>query len=366
MNVAEETKMMRGDDMSTIAVFGAEHLRQISGSKMYYAHRVDLQEGLVRLATQSEGPGVPVKILYNVTAASYDPDAGTVALQDGSIHSADLIVAADGVHSLAPHYVLNTDLYDPSHTGTTIIRFMLSSESIRSDPLTKHLAETPGQFIFYVGPDRQRWLLQYPVRDNTEQNFGMYSLTNKDSAEDQALRFKCDRDSLRRELEGFHETIQGLSSKTTEILPIWKLVERPPLPTWKSGRLVLIGDAAHPMLPNQGMGAGMAIEDGGALGVVFTDMEGNTSKTAIEERLELFERVRKGRASVVQLISHCPYFEDGPKIMWPELVKQMPADKLPKASGAETRDWLFGYDVLSDSRRVLDEYLERQSVHASL
>ena len=149
----------------------------------------------------------------------------------------------------------------------------------------------------------------------------MYSLTNRDSAEDQALRFKCDRDSLRRELDGFHETIQGLSSKTTEILPIWKLVERPPLPTWKWGRLVLIGDAAHPMLPNQGMGAGSAMEDSGALGVMFSDVHGNTSKSAIEERLELYERVRKGRASVVQLISHCPYFEDGVKIMWPELVK---------------------------------------------
>ena len=44
----------------------------------------------------------------------------------------------------------------------------------------------------------------------------------------------------------------------------------------------------------------------------------------------------------------------------------MPADELPKASGDQTRDWLFGYDVLEDSRRVLDEYLERRSVSASL
>jgi salicylate hydroxylase len=358
MNVAEVTKFIKGDTMETIAQFDAEELRELSGSNMYYAHRVDLQAGLVNLATRSEGRGVPVKIQYNAEVVLYDPDVGTVTLEDGSMHGADLIIAADGVHSLAPGYLDNPDSLQLSHTGTTIIRFMLSSEDIQSDLITKHLAEIPGQFTFYIGPDRQRWLLQYPVRNNTEQNFGMYSLTNKDTAEDQALRFNGDRDSLRRELEGFHETIKGLSSKTSNILPIWKLVERPPLPTWRRGRLVLIGDAAHPMLPNQGMGAGSAIEDSGALGVIFSRMSSNTSEEAVEERLAVFERVRKGRASVIQLISHCPYFEDGVKIMWQELIKHMPAEKLPVSTGARTRDWLFSYDVLKDSQRALDDYLE--------
>ena len=172
---------------------------------------------------------------------SYDAEARSITLEDGTDHTADLVVAADGVHSLAPRYVLGRN-WEAEHTGTTIIRFMLSSESIFSDPQTSHLLEMKGEFKFYVGPDRQRWLLQYPVRGNSEQNFGMYSLTNNDHDVDaQDFRFKCDRDSLRRELEGFHDSVLALVDKTVDILPIWKLPERDPLPTWYRGKLVVIG-----------------------------------------------------------------------------------------------------------------------------
>ncbi len=118
----------------------------------------------------------------------------------------------------------------------------------------------------------------------------------------------------------------------------------------------LCRDAAHPMLPNQGQGAGMAIEDSGALGVVFGDMI-DTSTHSISERLSLFQKVRKGRASVVQLISHVPYFEDAVKIMYPHLVEHLPPEKLPSPGSKNIRAWLFSYNVLDDSAQVLDEFL---------
>ena len=123
--------------------------------------------------------------------------------------------------------------------------------------------------------------------------------------------------------------------------------------------LYLGRDAAHPMLPNQGQGAGMAIEDSGALGVIFSNMT-DTSARSISERLALFQTVRKGRASVVQLISHVPYFEDAVKIMYPQIIEHLPAEKLPSSGSKNIRAWLFSYNVMEDSAQALDEFLHGQ------
>lgn len=71
----------------------------------------------------------------------------------------------------------------------------------------------------------------------------------------------------------------------------------------KTLRLVLIGDAAHPMLPNFGQGAGMAIEDAAVLGVLFSHVR---DVSEIPHRLELFEHARLARVSAVQILSRIP------------------------------------------------------------
>jgi 2-polyprenyl-6-methoxyphenol hydroxylase-like FAD-dependent oxidoreductase len=76
-----------------------------------------------------------------------------------------------------------------------------------------------------------------------------------------------------------------------------KMMDLQALPFWVKGRLVLIGDAAHPMPPYQGQGRSMALEDALALGVV---LESDTQGSEIHERLRLFERVRYARATLVQ------------------------------------------------------------------
>ena len=272
------------------------------------------------------------------------------------------------MHSKCPRHILGYG-FDATSSGTTVVRFMLPSASIKADPQTAHLIERDGQSNIYISSDRRRYLLQYPLRDNTEQNFTMYSI--KDSRDDmdaQVLRFRCDQDSLRTELEGFHESILALVPKTAQILPVWKLVERAPLPVWYRQRLLVIGDAAHPMLPNQAQGAGMAVEDAGALSIIFSQMA-DTSATAIMDRLALFQQIRKSRASVVQLLSSVPYFENGVKRMWPQLLEHLPAEALPGFGGAvDVRPWLFRYDILEESRRLLDQYLQSkaaQSTHSA-
>ena len=359
IDVAEEFLMVKGDTFEEMLRFDPKEYEQMAqGHRQYYAHRIDLQEALVDMATRDDGDGIPVKIIFGASVASYVADEGNVTLEDGTTHTADLVIAADGVHSIAPKHVLGSADYEVAQTGTTIIRFMLPSAKILSDPKTAPLIKNSGRFSWFVGPDRERWLLQYPVRNNTEQNYGMYSrVNNKHDVDAQVLRFKCDHDSLKKELEGFNDSILALVPKTSEILPIWKLQERPPLPAWSRGKLLVVGDAAHPMLPNQGQGAGMCIEDAGGLYVLFSQMS-DISPSQIADRLRLFTSLRRPRASVVQLLSHCPYFEDAVKIMYNELVKYMSPRDLPTAGDrGDIRRWLFRYDILSEAKAALKEYL---------
>ncbi|KAK3054076.1 hypothetical protein LTR09_004854 [Extremus antarcticus] len=126
-------------------------------------------------------------------------------------------------------------------------------------------------------------------------------------------------------------------------LKLYKLLYRPPLSRWTKGRACLIGDAAHPMLPHQGQGGGMSIEDAGALGVLLSDVQ---SRDAVPARLELFQSMRYSRASAVQIFSN--YGQDQAHKMEEE-ARPFCSGKVP-TSQAEFHQWLFSYDVLQDAR----------------
>lgn len=353
--------MFNGSTMDQIvtAFIDAEH-EKMSGAKQRYAHRVDLQQGLLELATGNGKAGVPATVTYNANVVEYIPEEGTIVLETGYRQSADLVIAADGVHSLAPSYVLQAPV-PLRDTGTTIVRFMLPTDAMVADPECSDMVQE-GQFCFWIHPDRKRYLLQYPVRDNTEQNFGMYSIKDTSrEADEQVMRFECDRSSLEKELEGFHPSILALVTKTKAILPVWKLEDRVPLKTWHRKRLLLVGDAAHPMLPNQGQGAGMCIEDAGALGLIFRDML-HASEAEICQRLQALEAVRRGRASVVQLVSRVPYYENAVELMHKELQDYLPKKALPGSGGSrDFKSWLFEYDLAEDCRKTMKEYIDEKS-----
>ena len=76
----------------------------------------------------------------------------------------------------------------------------------------------------------------------------------------------------------------------------WALYDREPLPSWTRGRLSLLGDAAHPMLPHLGQGANQSIEDGMALATIMAGADRSTAAAA----LVAYERLRRERVAQVQ------------------------------------------------------------------
>ena len=103
-------------------------------------------------------------LITNAAVESYDAHAGTVTLADGSTLRADLVVAADGVHSRANKYVLGHEV-PAVPSDTTVIRFMISSETIRQDPKTALLlARGDTHCSIYTAADSLRWLVRYSCR----------------------------------------------------------------------------------------------------------------------------------------------------------------------------------------------------------
>lgn len=131
----------------------------------------------------------------------------------------------------------------------------------------------------------------------------------------------------------------------------WPLLNGSTLNRWVSGNLVILGDAAHPMLPYMSQGAAMAVEDAAALARVLSKME---SPAQLKEALGVFEKVRIKRTGQMHraslLNSQLWHIADGPwqeardAAMEPE-VKGVPFSHSPNQwSDPATQMWCYGYD----------------------
>jgi salicylate hydroxylase len=134
----------------------------------------------------------------------------------------------------------------------------------------------------------------------------------------------------------------------------WPLLYRDPIPTWFKAKLVLVGDAAHPMLPHQGQGGAQAIEDAVALGVMLSDVTKQSlaqDPQLLSKRLELFQKVRSRRAASIQIFSNQGQ-DEAEKVI--DLVRPYVDGPIP-TNPQEFMVYNFGYDVEQHSLRVLQE-----------
>ncbi|RHZ63413.1 putative salicylate hydroxylase [Aspergillus thermomutatus] len=297
---ARRTMVIPGTSLTSKVGVDCSHFAETYGAPWYLAHRVDLHSELRRLATTLDAPGMPVEIMLRSEVVSFDAENGSVTLSDGSIHRADLVVAADGVHTTAIHQVIGHATPAVS-TGSAAFRFLIPTEEIQQDPETAKLLED-GVMRIYVAEGVRR-LIWYSCADNTVENFVGLHMDDRNDGQKEDWDLSADVNDVLAQYHDFHPTLLKIIKKATSIKR-WPLLYRDPIPTWTRGRLVLIGDAAHPMLPHQGQAGAQAIEDAGALGELFASMPDHPTQDEIRTRLALFEKVRINRASVIQIFSN--------------------------------------------------------------
>lgn len=134
------------------------------------------------------------------------------------------------------------------------------------------------------------------------QNFVIYDIADANQTPSPDWIKKADRTMALKLLqrEGFDDSVQEIVRCSDEHdMYLWKVGDRDPLPKLQAGRLVVLGDAAHPMRPDHGQGASQAVEDAGVLGVMME----NASGPEVPGRLRMWEALRKPRVAVTQLCS---------------------------------------------------------------
>ncbi|GGE04037.1 monooxygenase [Aureimonas endophytica] len=242
-----------------------------------------------------------------LTSVEDDGSGVDLTFADGTRHRADIVVGADGINSRIRETLLGEE--KPNYSGwvghrALIDRDRLARTGFTFEPCVKWWS-------------RDRHMMAYDTMGNGREYYYVTGVPHPAWDFDGAS-VPSSRDEMREAFAGYHPTVQALIEATTEVSK-WPLLNRNPLPLWSRGRMVLLGDACHPMKPHMAQGAAMAIEDGAMLARCL----GETGLSDFATGFRLYEANRRERASRVQAVSNAN--------TWLR-TQEDPA-------------WVFGYDI---------------------
>jgi salicylate hydroxylase len=283
-------------------------------------HRADLLDLLAA--------GLPAGIVHTGHRAVGFEQGGELArvtFANGATAQADVVVGADGIHSeLRPHVFPPST---PVFHGTISYRGLVRSERLKGWPMDC--------WQMWAGPSKH--FLVFPVRHGTMVNYVGFVPADEEMKESWSA--PGDPAVLRREFEGWDPRI-GRVLEQVESTFRWALYDREPLPTWTKGRLTLLGDAAHPMLPHLGQGANQSIEDGIALATILAQVDAS----AVPAALLAYERLRRERVAEVQIGAR----KHGLRV--DSAYDDLGLRDAELAAHAEFRRQLYSYDVVPHAR----------------
>ena len=219
--------------------------REIYGAPYMRLHRWDLQHALITRL----GEAAPDALRLGSHVAGLAPHEGHVDMTfaDGRVEAADLVVAADGIRSTIRERLFNPA--PPVFTGFVAWRGLVATAD-----LPRHLHESAVAF------GQGRHINRYLVRRGELLNF--VAVAQRDRWEAEGWTIPAPLDEFLEEFSSFDEGTRTVISRPVRGQVFkWGLFGRPWLDQWSCGRIVLLGDAAHPMLPFLGQGAANAIED---------------------------------------------------------------------------------------------------------
>jgi 6-hydroxynicotinate 3-monooxygenase len=251
------------------------------GAPYLIMHRGDFQS---RLAAE-----LPADIvLYDKRLVGIEPAGALVRLSfaDGTSATADIAIGADGVNSRVRELIVGVE--PPTYSGHVAYRAIFPTRLVGDLKVADSTK--------WWGPDRH-FIVYYLTRARDE----IYFVTGApDPAWDHDASFvSVEMDEVIETFAGFHEDVRRLIAACPRATK-WPLLERKPQAVWSEDRVVLLGDACHPMKPHMGQGAGMAIEDAAML-FRCLDFSGGADP---EGAFRLYEANRFARTSKVQTESH--------------------------------------------------------------
>jgi salicylate hydroxylase len=234
---------------------------------------------------------------------------------------ADVVVGADGIHSLARNAIAAPA--EPRFSGLCAFRCLVPADK------APEMALRPVQTL-WLGPGRH--FVHYPIRGSRLVNVVAVAPAGDWRTESWTADGRIS--DMIREFEGWDPRLRQLIESATETKR-WALFDRAPLDRWSRGRTCLLGDAAHAMLPFLAQGAAQAIEDAAAL----ADCLQSADAGSVEAALRRYEEIRRPRANEVllgsrgrELRNHLP---DGPE-------QQRRDEELALGDPLRQNAWLYG------------------------
>jgi salicylate hydroxylase len=299
------------------------------GASMLTIHRADLLAIFARSL-----PNQMVHLGAICTGVELSGAAAVAKFADGSEIEADVIVGADGLHSVVRGSLFGRAA--PRFTGCVCWRGLVP---VHLAPRSLNVTETTA----WWGPHGH--VVHYPVRRGELVNFVAHY--DSDAWTEESWTRECDRSELTETYRGWNETLMQLF-QSSERYYKWALYDRDPLERWGDGRVTLLGDSAHPMLPYLGQGAGMAVEDGCILAAVLAATPEDPSGA-----LRYYERLRMPRTRRAQLGARQRAKENHLVSVWARLRRDLRLSLRSHFSSDSTplqAAWLYDYDVAAEAK----------------
>ncbi|WP_233233456.1 FAD-dependent monooxygenase [Bordetella sp. LUAb4] len=308
-----------------------EECPRLYGAPFFHVHRADLHQLLASLI-----PAEAARLGVSCVGVQQDAHSATALFDDGSSFEADVIIGADGVRSNVRAQLFGDEA--PRFTGNMCFRTVVPFD------------EMPD----FVSPDSSFWLgpkahvVTYYVRQGRAVN--VVAVVETDNWVEESWNAASSREELLAAFQGWHPNLIRLFERADSVFK-WGLFDRDPMATWSQGRISLLGDAAHPMLPFLSQGAAMAIEDGYVLAQSLA-AHGDDVAAALRD----YEAERLARTARVQLESR----ERGLTYHLPNAFAQYKRDLVyafksyldPQASGIQA-NWVYEYSATAFAPNAL-------------
>lgn len=301
-------------------VLSAEDLavcERLYGEHTYTVHRADLIDVI--------GQAVPpdtIRFGKRCVELVRRGDRPALRFADGTVAEADVVIGADGIHSVVRGAI--TESPAPTYSGICAFRALVPAE--QAPPLARRNAQ-----ILWLGPDHH--LVHYPISSGRLINLVAFAPAGDYSVESWTATATVEE--FLAEFEGWDSQLLDLI-RPAKAPGRWALLDRAPLSRWGAGPVSLLGDAAHPMFPFFAQGAAQAIEDAA---VLASCLAADTADPVAA--LRRYEALRMPRTSRIQQVSHgrsyLNHLPDGPEQRARDAAF---ADNDPLVANA----WIYGYD----------------------
>lgn len=296
------------------------NLGALADSEYHFIHRADLID---ILAEGARAAGARIRLLQKVVRAEGGAQP-SVHLASGARFDADLVIGADGLHSVVRRALNGTSA--PVFTRQVAWRATVPNRWGRGPEVRVHM-----------GP--MRHLVSYPLRGGEMLNLVAVQERAAWTAESWSQR--DDPMALRAAFGDFGEDARAMLD-TVEEVNLWGLFRHPVAPIWHAGGLAILGDAAHPTLPFLAQGASMALEDAWVLADALS------AEATVDAALARYQARREHRtARVVTAASRnaWKYHLAFPPLRWAAHTALRAGGRFAPARMMRQFDWLYGHDV---------------------